>query len=673
MAEAGNTGLEVDVGITLGKLQRQLAAAEARMIKAATKGEAAFSRANPKIANSFRAPDRAARGFASNGLRQVSFQLSQVAQQGAASGNYLKALAIQLPDLALGFGPLGILIGAAAGALATFGLNVLGTGAKADAAKKAISELEKAVSAYTTAADLASATTASLSEQFGSQAEKVRATLDLLQQIAAAKALDGLNVAIAQLDVSRLRVLVDIFEEGRGEIDAFDDNFKRAMAEMQADFGLTGEQAKKVIGLLEQMGKARGPEEVSNAARALNGYLLSVFGTVQNIPPQFREMAEQAGHVDVAASRIVGTAEAIEAALTDAGSAAKIIANINMAGNIGAAAGQAGVLAGNMRAAAAAAEFLAQAQSKVDNTKLGFGLPGAGDPTVGNANLSFGSGTTSKTRRFVPNFTPPKVTGGKSGGSSKGGSSTPFFEDAERQIRAIERQIILIGKTTAEVAALELKYNLLDEAKKRGLDLDRLQIGTGQTLREGIEAQAETMRRLTEEYEAGVKSQEAFEDGVDGIAGALAGALVNGESFAENMANIFKQLAFDIAKAGIKQAILGSFPGGSTGGGGILSGLFGGIFGGFRADGGPVSAGKSYVVGERGPELYTPSRSGSITANGAGGGKVELVLHTSEGVTVEQAGQIAANVSLRIVQSSAKAQRRALGGAVNSFGDRGTT
>ena len=40
-----------------------------------------------------------------------------------------------------------------------------------------------------------------------------------------------------------------------------------------------------------------------------------------------------------------------------------------------------------------------------------------------------------------------------------------------------------------------------------------------------------------------------------------------------------------------------------------------------RAGGGPVDAGTSYLVGERGPELYTPSASGFITPNGGGGGK----------------------------------------------------
>jgi len=40
---------------------------------------------------------------------------------------------------------------------------------------------------------------------------------------------------------------------------------------------------------------------------------------------------------------------------------------------------------------------------------------------------------------------------------------------------------------------------------------------------------------------------------------------------------------------------------------------------GARASGGSVSGGSSYIVGERGPEIFTPSGSGMITANGAGG------------------------------------------------------
>lgn len=54
-----------------------------------------------------------------------------------------------------------------------------------------------------------------------------------------------------------------------------------------------------------------------------------------------------------------------------------------------------------------------------------------------------------------------------------------------------------------------------------------------------------------------------------------------------------------------------------------ISGLIDRVFGGARAAGGPVSGGTTYMVGERGPELFTPSSSGTIIPNhrlGGGGG-----------------------------------------------------
>ena len=49
----------------------------------------------------------------------------------------------------------------------------------------------------------------------------------------------------------------------------------------------------------------------------------------------------------------------------------------------------------------------------------------------------------------------------------------------------------------------------------------------------------------------------------------------------------------------------------------------------FRAAGGPVMAGGSYIVGEKGPELFTPGTSGNITPNHAIGGNTINVTVTS--------------------------------------------
>lgn len=51
-----------------------------------------------------------------------------------------------------------------------------------------------------------------------------------------------------------------------------------------------------------------------------------------------------------------------------------------------------------------------------------------------------------------------------------------------------------------------------------------------------------------------------------------------------------------------------------TGGGGIFGNILGAIFG-KRANGGPVSDNKPYMVGEKGPELFVPNSAGNIVPN----------------------------------------------------------
>jgi hypothetical protein len=71
---------------------------------------------------------------------------------------------------------------------------------------------------------------------------------------------------------------------------------------------------------------------------------------------------------------------------------------------------------------------------------------------------------------------------------------------------------------------------------------------------------------------------------------------------------------------------LGSTPAGKTPNStGLLGGLFTSFFGGFREGGGPVEAGKAYIVGEKRPEVFVPQSNGSIISDAAsvtGGGSV---------------------------------------------------
>ena len=59
-----------------------------------------------------------------------------------------------------------------------------------------------------------------------------------------------------------------------------------------------------------------------------------------------------------------------------------------------------------------------------------------------------------------------------------------------------------------------------------------------------------------------------------------------------------------------------------------IAGLIDSAFGGFRANGGSVEAGKSYVEGERGAEMFVPSSNGTIIPNGGmGGGTINITVN----------------------------------------------
>ena len=67
----------------------------------------------------------------------------------------------------------------------------------------------------------------------------------------------------------------------------------------------------------------------------------------------------------------------------------------------------------------------------------------------------------------------------------------------------------------------------------------------------------------------------------------------------------------------------------------FIGGAFEATFGGGRAMGGPVSSGTSYVVGERGPELFVPNTSGTIIPNGGGGGGSTINLTVNGAIDAE--------------------------------------
>ena len=82
----------------------------------------------------------------------------------------------------------------------------------------------------------------------------------------------------------------------------------------------------------------------------------------------------------------------------------------------------------------------------------------------------------------------------------------------------------------------------------------------------------------------------------------------------------------------------------------------------FRAAGGPVMAGGSYIVGERGPEMFSPGVSGMITPNHALGGSTNIVVNVdASGSSVEgdeQQGRQLGELISAAIQSELINQKR---------------
>lgn len=130
-----------------------------------------------------------------------------------------------------------------------------------------------------------------------------------------------------------------------------------------------------------------------------------------------------------------------------------------------------------------------------------------------------------------------------------------------------------------------------------------------------------------------------FADGLERAGSALerglASAIQRGKFGFEDLRRAALSVLSEIASSAIK-AGLNNVGSAASGGGGLLASL-GALLGGAlgapgRATGGPVSPGRAYRVGERGPELFVPTSSGRIETGGATGAPthVRLIINVSD-------------------------------------------
>ena len=261
----------------------------------------------------------------------------------------------------------------------------------------------------------------------------------------------------------------------------------------------------------------------------------------------------------------------------------------------------------------------------------------------------------------------------------------------------------LVERLRGEEKAAEIVRKKARLLSRIPTDLDAQQrlteeLAINDTIRaEQLANQEATQRRIAkvmrdEQLEAIKKQEELYKqlgdtvkDGlVDSIKTAIDDTRTLGDALASMLSRLsdqFLQLAANMAFYGNAQGTLRNAQGQRTGGGifgtilnallpgpsaplptdsfaGVSNDVLDSVLGsvsGEKALGGPVSSGRSYLVGERGPELFVPGAQGNIVPNNAMGG-TNIVVNVDASGTEVQGNQSNADQLGRLIGQAVQAE-----------------
>ena len=183
-------------------------------------------------------------------------------------------------------------------------------------------------------------------------------------------------------------------------------------------------------------------------------------------------------------------------------------------------------------------------------------------------------------------------------------SATKSLED---QNMFLQNQLLL-GQQGAEIERLKLAT-----AKEMGIAVKDLTPEQVKQLENLIKTRDE-LQKLNELYSSITSTVET------GLVDAIEGAINGTRTLGDVARSVFTQIQRSLIQFGVN-SLLSSIPG---------VGQF------FRANGGVVSAGKSYMVGERGAEMFVPNTGGRIVPNSDLGGSTNVVVNVdASGSAVE--------------------------------------
>ncbi|WP_323008928.1 hypothetical protein [Paracoccus sp. (in: a-proteobacteria)] len=593
MAQTPEAALELPIGVTDQKAIQTVVRMVGRIQQESRKAEQAAVKANEGITRSFTNMSRQSRAQ----IQNVSYQLQDIFVQISGGTSASRALSQQLPQLLGGFGALGAVLGTVAAAAIPLAASFFTSGEKAKGFEDRLKQLRETIEAYR--ADIASAnlTHAELAEKYAGATEEAKKFLAVLRDISGERA----NSAAA----SEAQGIASMFGGfGQGADRAYSDltELQATVKRVREELGLAQPEAVKFVAALQGLARANTPQEYVAALGEINDLMKSVTVEGDEQKARFTEVQEQVakigdqmgslvgataevtGEADTLASAMAGVRAEVDAINSAIRGLASAIASLDVS-NVGKAAQLAALQAGKSASDAAIEGKLATRRAE---------LGGVFGPNNANITGLERELTEYETQLREDASLSAAIDGiikarSKTGGGSKRKAGArgkkeytvdDLLDSAERDLTNLERQFELLGKNTEQAEALRAKWQLLDEAKRRGLTVD-------ESLNAEIERQSAAIGQMAAEYEKAAEAADFYRDMNEQAKDGFIDAIVEGES----LAGVLGDVAKAFAKAALQAALFGQGPL-SGGMGGLLSFLPGFSSGGFTG-----GAGRNQVTG----------------------------------------------------------------------------
>jgi uncharacterized protein YcfJ len=224
-------------------------------------------------------------------------------------------------------------------------------------------------------------------------------------------------------------------------------------------------------------------------------------------------------------------------------------------------------------------------------------------------------------------------------------SADTSFELIQAEIKGLEREGFLHDANTEKMRkALEIRFqhqDIMERLEKAGATIS--------------EQESELILGLLKEKQLREDNLNIQKEITNIIANDMGNGIKDLITGAQSFNDVMRNALNNMANAFLNLGIFGNFGGSFERGKGLLGAIF-------RAEGGPVKGGKSYIVGERGPEMFTPGSSGMITPNHALGGSTNVIVNVdASGSSVEgdeQQGRELGRLISVAVQSELVQQKR---------------